>query len=84
MLRKTIAALVLVSCTGQLQNPNAPKLENCPVACAHLRELGCELGTPTPRGKSCEDLCKVMESNGVRFISCTINASSCESADACN
>jgi len=89
-----LVGLSLIACLGCVKDPNTPpplppeKVEDCSTACGHLRGedgsgLDCELGKLTKRGKTCEDLCKRLENNGRRFISCTINAPSCEAADNC-
>lgn len=82
-----IVATAIAGCGGSQPEPKPPipppSVERCPDACEHLRALSCDLAKPTPRGKTCEQLCLNMESNGVRFISCTITAPTCEAADLC-
>lgn len=88
MLRRVLlVALVAgaLGCGPALQDPLPPeKVSDCKTACAHLRSMHCALGEPSKRGKTCDDdLCPTLEANGIRFISCTIDAASCQSADVC-
>lgn len=58
---------------------------SCPAACEHLRLIGCEAGSATPNGASCEDVCEYVEGSGVgRWnLGCLGAAESCAVADAC-
>jgi hypothetical protein len=94
---KTLIILSIVTllsgCSSQPKpQPDVPAPEvldqqqttlDCSAACEHLREMKCELGQPSRRGKTCEDLCNTLENNGVKFISCTIDADTCDNANNC-
>jgi hypothetical protein len=61
---------------------------NCETSCAHLRGedgsgLDCELGKKSPRGNTCETDCAKIEANGVQWVACTIEATSCADAEHC-
>jgi hypothetical protein len=41
---------------------------DCSTACENQRRLECELGEPTPRGASCEDVCENNQSSSIVSI----------------
>lgn len=56
-----LLALLVAGCT-LLPDPMPPRPvpadpSACPAICAHLRELHCPDGQPTPLGRTCEDVC---------------------------
>lgn len=65
--------------------PLAPA--TCETACAHARELGCVVGTPTPAGATCEEVCRNVERIGheeARWpVKCVHESTTCEQADSC-
>jgi hypothetical protein len=66
--------------------PDAASPPTCDGACQHMRELGCELGKPTPRGATCEQVCVrvQVENGGAGFdFACLTRAGSCADADSC-
>lgn len=86
LLASLLLCIPLLSCgAGGVEPLPAQKVDDCKTACEHLRSMSCELGEPSKRGKTCEDdLCPTLEANGVKFISCTIDATSCDAADTCS
>lgn len=91
-----VAAMFVTGCippvdpTPPVDPPPPPnKVRDCSTACEHLRGedgsgLDCALGQPSKRGHTCEQDCEIIEANGERFISCTIDAVSCEDAEHCD
>lgn len=72
-----ILAAFLTACVPAQYPPAA---NDCAAACAHLRELRCETGEPTPGGATCEQVCEA----GPAFpLACMTRVDSCEAADAC-
>lgn len=67
--------------------PLAPTEErNCPGTCARLLELGCEEGTPTPGGATCEQVCANALAEGIVLAHdqrCLDEAFDCETARGC-
>lgn len=64
----------------------APVPATCATACVHLRELGCDLGEPTPRGATCERVCAEVQAHnaGAGFDPrCLAHVSTCADADEC-
>ncbi len=62
-----------------------PSSDGCAAACENLRRLGCEEGTPTPGGVSCEGVCRNAAESGID-LTCTgevTRAASCEEARLC-
>lgn len=59
----------------------------CAEACAHLLELGCKTGQPTPEGTMCEQVCQNVEDTGLPQIrwprACVARADTCEAAERC-
>lgn len=77
-----LCLLLLSACPLEPKPPPAPS--GCPDACSHMRQLDCELGRPTPRGATCEDVCEGVQRNGVDFnTGCLSAAPSCAAADEC-
>jgi hypothetical protein len=65
-------------------NDGGVALPGCPAACENMRRLGCDIGKPTARGASCEDVCANAQANGIDFrTSCLASAASCEAAESC-
>lgn len=65
---------------------NAPLPRTCAGACTRMRDLGCDLGKPTPKGGSCEQVCTNVQINnaGAGFnIVCIVEAKACNEAEAC-
>lgn len=63
-----------------------PLPATCGGACANMRARSCELGKPTPRGASCEQVCeRVQRENGRAGFntSCVARATTCAEADSC-
>lgn len=75
--------LLLCACPQQHPLPPPASANTCPAVCERLRSMSCELGKPTNRGHTCEELCVAMESNGASFVACTRTAPTCEAADFC-
>lgn len=48
--------------------PLPPSEYSCATACENQRHLGCELGQPTVEGSTCEEVCGVSSSAGVRGL----------------
>lgn len=38
---------------------------SCDTACSNQRLMGCELGRPTPKGASCEEVCENSSKTGI-------------------
>lgn len=84
-------ALLVFGCPSTPPKPPEPKpleagVPTCLSACDNMRALGCELGKPTPRGATCEDVCiRVQTENaGAGFdMACISRATTCPVADAC-
>ena len=57
----------------------------CADACKRLGELGCSAAKPTPRGKTCEEVCENAEQSGLALwgTACMVRATSCAEADTC-
>lgn len=70
---------------GPDPTPVPPPAGSCAVACARLRELGCEAAKPTEAGASCEAVCEYVNSSGTLQLDtgCVAAAASCEAADRC-
>ena len=85
MKHPILLLLVLAACSSTPPpKPQPPdKSADCEAACEHLRGLDCALGEPTPEGNTCEHVCEKLEANGVRFISCTIDVTTCAMAEHC-
>lgn len=83
--------LALVGCPQESKVPhNADAGQGdtsaCGSSCEHLRKLGCDLAKDTPRGKKCEEWCKVIleENGGLGWpTKCFLDASICQEADKC-
>ncbi len=77
-------ALFLAGCSF---GPPLPPVsdEGCAPACAHLAELGCDAGKPTPDGASCESVCRNVQASGLNRINtaCIMSAASCGAAEGC-
>jgi len=65
--------------------PIEPKdTKDCPLACEHLRALGCPEGEPLEDGTTCEKFCKdTQESGHALRPSCVITITSCDQIDEC-
>lgn len=66
--------------------PDASRSPTCAGACARMRDLGCPLGNKTPRGATCEEVCKNVQENnaGAGFdVRCLSTARSCAATSAC-
>lgn len=85
----TLGFGILVGCPTPPKPAPRPAVADaggCGPACSHLRSKRCELGEPTPRGVTCEELCtRVLEENGgLGFpTDCISKADSCVEAEAC-
>jgi len=89
---KVPVLMVLAACGPELA-PAAPAqttsatAPTCAEACAHARELGCEVGLPTDAGTTCEEVCGTVEGLGLdeaRWpIACVLSATTCDQADLC-
>jgi len=78
-----ILALSLAACPPPAP-PVPPPSTGCAAACEHMRALECELGKPTPRGASCEQVCEATQANGVNFnTGCVAAAATCAAAEEC-
>lgn len=58
-----LVCFVALSCepvpTPVPPEPPVPQQKaTCESACSRQRELGCELGEPTPEGSTCEEICR--------------------------
>ncbi len=79
---------VLFACSAQgptrTQPTPAETPETCASACARFRELSCEEGTPTPEGKTCEDVCTQVGAVDISLdTACVVRSRSCDEARAC-
>lgn len=86
------AALTLAGrCDGDPVEPRRPRPvdagtpADCAAACAHMRELGCEEGKPTPKGATCEDVCNNVEASGTVTLhpSCVVGIARCDQVESC-
>lgn len=59
--------------------------DDCAQACQHLRALGCESGSPTQQGGTCEAICQNTETSGYasEHPQCLAQIKSCDEEDAC-
>lgn len=89
MLAMTAALLVMFWVSGcappasPAPPPGTVVLESsaCQKACTHQRAIGCELGTPTPGGATCEEVCEDNAKNGFSWnTQCLAEAKSCDEA----
>lgn len=58
----------------------------CSTACSNMRSLGCDLGEPTKKGRTCEEVCEAVrgENFGAGFpVGCLTASPSCEEAGRC-
>ena len=83
-----LAALSLATLSGCPKHGASAPSESwrkCGIACDHLRELGCQEGTPTAHGAACEDVCaNVMDSNVLVWdLACMVTIESCAAIDTC-
>jgi hypothetical protein len=81
------ACLVIVlgfitGCPGPGPAP-VPVTASCETSCDHLRAMHCKEGDPTPRGGTCEEVCRVATANGVDFIRCAFPAQDCAALAGC-
>lgn len=85
-MRITVSTLVTILClTGCIWGPSIPatpvipKDTNCPAACQHFRDLGCEEGDPLPDGTTCEKFCEDTQAAGHALRpSCIMTLTSCD------
>lgn len=88
-----LLALALVACGPDVWTPSGPPPKerppadaaDCPEACAHLAQLGCDEAKPTPGGATCLDVCvSVQQSEATALdLACVVRAESCAAANAC-
>lgn len=71
---------------SQDAGPDAPLPATCAGACSNARRLGCEIGKPTPKGGTCEQVCENVqrENAGAGFnVTCIARANACVDVDMC-
>jgi hypothetical protein len=77
----------ILACTPTpAPEPPKPDQPGCAEACANMRDLGCDLAKPTPRGASCLDVCRRVaeEQMGIGFNApCLARVMSCEETENC-
>lgn len=87
-----LLALLLTGCppTVEPDLPSGPAPEagtpaDCADACAHLRELGCPEGAPTPAGGTCEAVCENAEGSGAVTLDpvCVGTITTCAALEQC-
>lgn len=85
-----IATLLLLGARCE-NTPTRPKPvdagtpADCDAACAHMAELGCEEAKPTPKGTTCEQVCKDIEGSGTVTLNpaCVVGISRCDQVESC-
>lgn len=91
-----IAALALSACFESSVEPYRPdpptapgpqtqRAEDCAPACKVLVSFNCELGQPTPGGKTCTDLCLEALGSGYMYwpSTCISQSRSIDDIEAC-
>ncbi len=77
-----LLALTLTGCPDPV-TPHTGDPPTCAVACQHARDLGCAVGTPTPRGATCDTVCESAEAHGIDFRGCVGWATRCSDTESC-
>jgi len=54
--------------------PIPEHVTTCETACENQRDLGCELGEPTPEGTTCEEVCQNSEQSGIPGLAWDVDA----------
>lgn len=82
-----LICLLLLACSPSSAGPQvspAETPETCASACARFRQLSCEEGSPTPEGKTCEDVCTQAGAANISLdTACVARSNSCDEARAC-
>lgn len=82
-----LAAAPLVAAASCAPEPKLPPTHaptSCADACGRARAL-CGPSALTPRGGTCEDVCRVTEESGGDFrTGCLSNAKTCEDVQTCS
>ena len=89
-----LVGLLLSSCRPSVPpvEPLLPEVRvDCENMCDTAKELGCEVGTPSPDGVTCVELCILTETSGFSTChpACAALAKTCDeldqlSAEGCN
>jgi hypothetical protein len=77
-MRYLILCLALVGCSAR-STPD----DGCAAACAHLRDLGCDLAKPTPNGATCEAWCSHYAATPTGVDPVCLQRATCESSETC-
>lgn len=79
-----VLAVLLIGCPPAPRPLPPSRSATCAEACSHARTMHCELGNDTPKGASCETVCKDVIDGGNPYpTGCIATAQSCDEADAC-
>lgn len=85
-----VATILFLFASGCTETPTPTPVDpadkyTCDEACVHLRDLGCEEGTPLSDGTTCEVFCEETQASGHALRpSCVMKIASCAEIDSCS